>query len=153
MAVSPDFPGIAVMINFTHAADIITSLLKELPHGDGIGSEFSDVVAITYETGSIGPQPGHNTGPAWPAQGKLTISPIKPNPHGSKPIKIRSLNLLIAITSDISIQIVGSDKQNINRFRCYRYTYTCASGKRYCCCRSANSFKKASSRTITVSFI
>ncbi len=67
-AVGADAGGDVVVVDFTHTGHVIAILNKMLGEGDGIGNGSAKMLVEVVDFDLVGPEPGHDGGPAGVAE-------------------------------------------------------------------------------------
>lgn len=106
------------MVDFTHTGHVIAILNKMLGEGDGIGDGCAKMLVEVVDFDLVGPEPGHDGGPAWVAERELIVGSVKADTLGGEAVDVRCLDDKIAVTTQRRSEIVDGDEEDIGLFGC-----------------------------------
>ena len=89
-----------------------------LGEGDGIGDGCAKMLVEVVDFDLVGPEPGHDGGPAWVAERELIVGSVKADTLGGEAVDVRCLDDKIAVTTQRRSEIVDGDEEDIGLFGC-----------------------------------
>jgi len=117
-AVGADAGGDVVVVDFTHTGHVIAILNKMLGESDGIGNGSAKMLVEVVDFDLIGPEPGHDGGPAGVAERELIVGPVEADAPGGEAVDVWCFDDEISVTTQRRSEIVDGDEEDIGLFGC-----------------------------------
>ena len=117
-AIGADAGGDVVVVDFTHTGHVIAILNKMLGESDGIGNGSAKILVEVVDFDLIGPEPGHDRGPAGVAEWELIVGPVKADASGGEAVDVGCFDDKITVTTQRRSEIIDGDEEDVGLFGC-----------------------------------
>lgn len=117
-AIGADAGGDVVVVDFTHTGHVIAILNKMLGEGDGIGNGSAKMLVEVVDFDLVGPEPGHDGGPAGVAERELIVGPVKSDALSGEAVDVWCFDHEISVTTQRRSEIIDGDEEDIGLFGC-----------------------------------
>ena len=89
-----------------------------LGEGDGIGDGSAKMLVEVVDFDLVGPEPGHDGGPAGVAERELLVGSVKADALGGEAVDVGCFDDKIAVTTQRRSEIIDGDEEDVGLFGC-----------------------------------